>query len=100
MTGLKASILHDANEAAKRYAQLIFYHDNQTRPQYGHYPFTAWHVYCQQFVGAPHGVAILSVLSRSYSLEMRRLVEARRKGHTSVKGKSPTPEASGRWNLV
>lgn len=84
--------------AARRYAQLIYYHDNFGRSQ-GFHPFWAWREFMRQFSAIPRGAVILSIISRSYAAELRRLVEER-KAISNGKGKSPAPKASGHWHLV
>lgn len=91
--------IETACAAARRYAQLIYYHDHQTKPQYGHHPFVAWHAYCRQFLTVPRATTILSLIGHSFKMEMRRLVAQRREGVINVQGKSPTP-AAGRWHQL
>ena len=84
--------------AARRYAQLVHYHDHQTRPQYGHHPFVAWRAYCHQFVGIPRAATILSLIGHSFVMEMRRLVGERKEYH--VQGKSPASAKAGKWHQL
>lgn len=83
--------------AARRYAQLIFYHDNLPKPQYGHNPVEAWYAFCRQFISHPRATVILSIIGHSFRVEFNRLVKERREGN--VQGKSPAP-ASGRWHQL
>lgn len=85
--------------AARRYAQLIHYHDNSAQNQYRLHPSWAWREFMQQFYVIPRGLTILSIIIHSYKMEMRRLVEER-KATANGKGKSPAPESAGRWQLV
>lgn len=85
MTDIKVDI-EAACRAAKRYAQLIYYYDHSTRPQYGHKPSVAWHQFSKQFLTVPRGVMILSLISHSYVMELRRLYAEEQARRTGVKG--------------
>ena len=85
-------------DAAIRYAQLVYYHDNVTKPQYGYNPMLAWQAFCQQFVGRPQATVILSVVGHSFRVEFNRLVRES-KERPNVKGKSPAP-TPGRWHQL
>lgn len=74
MTDLDIDI-EAACRAARRYAQLVYYHDNSPQRQYSFHPFWAWREFMQQFSVIHRGVIITSLVSHSYLMEWRRLVE-------------------------
>lgn len=89
-----------ACRAARRYAQLIHYHDNSPQSQYRSHPFWAWREFMRQFSAIPRGVILSSLVSHSYAMEVRRLVDADKARRANGKGESPAPEVAGKWHFV
>lgn len=73
MTGLEA-----ACAAARRYAQLIYYHDRRPNCIYSSKPSLAWHDFRKQFILGGISVNHYTVICFAFSIEMKRLVEAER----------------------
>lgn len=93
MTDIAVNI-EAACAAARRYAQLIYYHDHKAHCNYDSRPYASWANFIRQFYAIPRGAVIASIISHSYVMELRRLSDANR-ARSNVEGQS-SATAQGR----